>query len=384
MNQELRGKLGSQTVDQMVVTHQEQLKDEYLTQIKKRSELYEQSVREELEIRAKQALDTVIQRFTKPAPMERGIGLIDIKGTALLNVLKRNQEEMLLKLPELLQVELKIAENDILHVLSFDPLKRKTAINFFEIVLSQKNPEPLLKDPAVLYKKSQAEIEKIILRDGEYLAQELGLKDFHPEIKRVLGILRYRYSYAQNQFFHVGEVGWFAGLLASEIGFATTKTARQSGVLHDIGKAMDHEKEGGHAVIGADFIKQYNISPEVEYAVRAHHYEVQPDSPLDFAVIGADAISGARPGARRQTVNLYNQKVEAMSSIAESYNGVNRSLVLNGGRELRVIVDSRAVSDKRALELSSLIAGRIETECSYPGQIRVVILRETYAEAYAK
>jgi ribonuclease Y len=176
--------------------------------------------------------------------------------------------------------------------------------------------------------------------------------------------------------------------LASELGLTTKSreeggfdifTARRSGLLHDLGKAMDHELDGGHAVIGAKFIEDRGEDPIVVHAVRAHHYDIEPTRPLDYLVIGADAISGARPGARRSTMESYSQKLIALDGIARSFKGVTDCFVLNGGRECRVLVDSRKVSDQDALQLSQKIAKKIEEECNYPGQIKIVVIRETLA-----
>lgn len=222
-----------------------------------------------------------------------------------------------------------------------------------------------------------------IKHDGDHLAKELRLQNLHPEVRQMMGSLRFRYSYTQNQFFHCAEVGWLAGLIASELGSMPPLQARRSGLLHDLGKAMDHQLDGGHAVIGADFIKARGESPEVVHAVRAHHFDETPETNLAFTVIAADAISGARPGARRSTIESYNQKVNDLDEIARGFDGVNDCYVLNGGREIRVTVNGKKVDDLAALRLSKQIAAKIEEDLSYPGQIKVVIVRETYSFQYA-
>jgi ribonuclease Y len=235
-----------------------------------------------------------------------------------------------------------------------------------------------------LYDKTKSDVARKIESDGNRIAAELGQKDLNPEIKRMLGSLRYRYSFAQNQHFHVAEVGWLCGLLAAELGSVEHHHAKRAGLLHDVGKAMDHNQEGGHAVLGADFIKNHGEKEHIVHAVRAHHYEEQPTTDLCFLVIAADAISGARPGARRSTVTVYNQKIEALTTIAEGFRGVTKTLILNAGREVRVIVDGRRVNDEKALKMCREIADKIEEECQYPGQIKVVVIRETHAEATAR
>jgi ribonuclease Y len=180
----------------------------------------------------------------------------------------------------------------------------------------------------------------------------------------------------QNQFFHCSEVGWICGLLAAEIK-VDIRRARRSGLLHDIGKSMDHAAEGGHAVIGANFINDRGEDPEIVHNVRAHHYDEAPATDTAFLVIAADAVSGARPGARRSTIEAYNQKVTELQDIARSFPGVTDCYVLSGGRELRAMVNSKKVDDLQALDLSRKMAARIEDECNYPGQIKVVVVRET-------
>ncbi len=216
-----------------------------------------------------------------------------------------------------------------------------------------------------------------IKRDGDLIAKEIKQEDLHPEIKQMMGSLRYRYSFTQNQYFHCGEVGWLCGLLASELGGVETQRARRSGLLHDLGKSMDHAKDGGHAVIGADFIEARNEKPDVVHAVRAHHFDEQPSTDMAYLVIAADAISGARPGARRSTIETYTQKVTELEAIAKSFDGVTDCFILSGGREVRVLTDSHMIDDSKALTLSEQIATRIENECNYPGQIKVVVVRQT-------
>jgi ribonuclease Y len=178
-------------------------------------------------------------------------------------------------------------------------------------------------------------------------------------------------------------VGWLCGLLASELNLSI-KQARRAGMLHDIGKSMDHAMDGGHAVIGADFIKSRNESPDVVHAVRAHHFDEAPSTDLAYLVIAADAISGARPGARRNTIESYNQKVSELEAIAKSFNGVDDCYVLSGGREVRIIANGKTLSDSKALDLSRNVAQRIEAEVTYPGQIKVVVVRSTHSQETTK
>ncbi|RYG54274.1 HDIG domain-containing protein, partial [bacterium] len=282
---------------------------------------------------------------------------------------------------ELCGAELVISESNTFQIASYDPVRREVTTRLLEKLLHERSPnEDTVRR---LFEKTKNDVTRKIEADGNRIAAELSQKDLNPEIKKMLGTLRYRYSFAQNQHFHVGEVGWLCGLLASEIGVEIA-SAKRAGLLHDVGKAMDHSIEGGHAVIGADFIHVHGEKPHIVHAVRAHHYEEQPGTDLAFLVIAADAMSGARPGARRATVNLYNAKIEMLNNIADSFRGVTKTLVLNAGREVRVLVDGRRVGDEASLKLCRDIANKIEDECQYPGQIKVVVIRETHAEAMAK
>ena len=223
---------------------------------------------------------------------------------------------------------------------------------------------------------------KQIKKDGKRLFKDLKLKDVHPQIIHMMGALRYRYSFAQNQYFHCSEVGFLCGLLATELNLPLEE-ARRIGVLHDIGKAMDHSIDGGHAVIGANFIEEHGESKDVVHAVRAHHYDEEPQTDLAFLVIAADALSGARPGARRST-DSHMQKMGQLLEIGNSFEQVEDTFIMGAGREVRVWVDSQKVSDRDILNLSKQITQKIEEECNYPGLIKVTVVRQTEAINYAK
>ena len=218
--------------------------------------------------------------------------------------------------------------------------------------------------------------------DGRQICKKLRLKDVSFETQNMLGALRYRYSFAQNQYFHCEEVGWICGLLNAELSLVI-KPAQRAGLFHDIGKAMDHSIEGSHAVIGAEFLSKYNEEEQVLHAVRAHHHDVSPSTPLAYLVIVADSISGSRPGARRFTEDSYNQKMANLERIIDSFDNIEDAYIMNAGREMRVIVNNEKVDDQKALELSKLIARKIERECSYPGLIKVTVVRHSEVSATA-
>jgi ribonuclease Y len=359
-----------------------ELDHQFLLRAREKAGEVEAEMRAEAEIRAKRILDLAYSRFQRPAPTERGVGVVEIPNEDVKRRMLGPDGINIRTVADLCGVELNLTEANTFQVASFDPTKREVTTRLLERLVHEKAPNP--ETVRRLFDKVTKDVARKIESDGQRVAAELGQKDLHPEIKRMLGVLRYRYSFAQNQHFHVAEVGWLCGLLASEVGAADVSSARRAGLLHDVGKAMDHDQDGGHAVIGADFIKARNEKDPIVHAVRSHHFEETPSSDLAFLVIAADAISGARPGARRQTVSIYNQKIETLVAIADSFPGVHRTLIFNAGREVRVLVDSRRVSDRQALQLAQDITRRIEAECTYPGSIKVMVVRETQAEAIAR
>lgn len=336
----------------------------------------DESFREHSDAEAKHLLDTVISRFHRAYCAERGIPPVVFDN---LDQRKNFTPEVIQSLSEITGCEIYVESGlDYIGVAGFDPLRREFTRRLLERCKREKKPI----DPSWVRKVGeslQKDLFNMVKKDGDILAKELKLEGLHPEIKQMMGSLRYRYSFTQNQYFHCAEVGWLCGLLASELRSVSASVARRSGLLHDLGKSMDHEFEGGHAVIGADFIEKRGEKPEVVYAVRAHHFDVQPKHDLDFLVIAADAVSGARPGARRSTMESYNQKVSDLDAIARSFDGVSDCFVLNGGRECRVLVNGRKIDDVQALKIGQGIAQRIENEMQYPGQIKVVVVRETVA-----
>jgi ribonuclease Y len=368
--------------DEVKAQLHEELQNQILVDARKKATFYEEEVRANSEEIAKKLLATALNRFPRASSTERGIGIVEIPNDEVKRRMIGPDGANLALLQELSGLELAITDANTFQVIGFDPLKREITTRCLEKLLHERSPNP--ETVKRLFEKTKNDVARKIESDGNRVAAELGQKDLHPEIKKMLGTLRYRYSFAQNQHFHVAEVGWLCGILASELGSVDRSAAKRSGLLHDVGKAMDHNQEGGHAVIGADFIEQNGEKQNIVHAVRAHHYEEQPSTDLAFLVIAADAMSGARPGARRSTVSVYNAKIETLTAIAEGFKGVTKTLILSAGREVRVIVDGRRVNDDQSLAMCRQIADKIEEECQYPGQIKVVVIRETHAEAMAK
>lgn len=360
----------------------EQLEDSFQVDAKKRANRIEDEARANAEIIAKRILAIVLNRFHRPSCTERGIGTVEIASEEQKLKLLGPDGANLKALEQACGVDLSITEDNTVAIAGYDPVRRELTTRCLEKLLNEKRVDGSVVQRIV--EKTKADLLRKIEEDGRRVSNELNCSDLNIEIKKMLGALRYRYSFAQNQYFHVAEVGWLCGLLASELGGVKRKDAKRAGLLHDVGKAMDHSVDGGHAVIGAAFIESHGEAAHIVHAVKAHHYEEQPSTDLAFLVIGADAISGARPGARRQTVNTYNQKIEALSTIGDGFPGVTRTMIFNAGREVRVVVDAKKVNDLQSLRLCREIADKIEDECSYPGQIKVVVVRETHAEAFAK
>ncbi len=373
-------------VDQSKPEVQNEIIDELLREAQKRAQIQaeftEADIKEHAEVRAKDMLDTVLNRFQRSACPERGIAPVYYADEQAKKDFLSLGAEIYKTVQDNCGCDIIVEESmDMVGVAGFDPVRRELTRRVLERILKENRPGP--KNPVnkewvnKVSHNIKTEILRMIKHDGDALAKELKLDGLHPEIRQMMGSLRYRYSFTQNQYFHCGEVGWLCGLLASELKTVELKKARRSGMLHDLGKSMDHQLDGGHAVIGADFIQARNEAPDIVHAVRAHHFDEQPSTDMAYLVIAADAISGARPGARRSTIESYNQKVTALQDIAFSFDGVTDCFILSGGRECRVLVNGKKIDDHKALKLSAEIAKRIETECSYPGQIKVVVVRET-------
>jgi ribonuclease Y len=332
-----------------------------------------------VEQRAKRVLAIAIDRFARPYCPERGLGIVDFPDAHVRQLFLDKDRKTIGLIQEICGCDILIEEDsESIAIAGFDPVRREWTRRSLEKILKERksiHPELIRRKTA----DAKRELVKQIRQDGDNVCRELGVRDIHQEIRQMMGSLRYRYSFTQNQHFHCAEVGWLCGLLAGELKLPI-RLARRAGMLHDIGKSMDHAMEGGHAVIGADFIKLRNEAPEIVHAVRAHHFDEQPNSDLAFLVIAADAISGARPGARRSALESYTQKVTELEGIARSFPGVDDCYVLSGGREVRVIANEELLDDVKALALSKELAARIENEVSYPGQIKVVVVRNTYVQ----
>jgi ribonuclease Y len=262
----------------------------------------------------------------------------------------------------------------------FNPVRREVArISLMKLISNGRIHPARIED---VVKKVGQEVDLVIKEAGEQAAFELGVHGIHNELIKYVGQLKFRTSYAQNVLQHSVEVGFLCGIMASELGL-NLKLARRMGLLHDIGKAIDHEVEGPHALIGSKLAKKFGEAPEVVHAVAAHHEDVPPNSVYALLVQAADGLSGARPGARKELLENYIKRLEDLESIANSFQGVGNSYAIQAGREVRVIVESGIVSDEEAILLSRDIVKKIEESLTFPGQIKVTVIRETRAVEYA-
>jgi ribonucrease Y len=264
---------------------------------------------------------------------------------------------------------------------SFDPVRREVARQALSRLITDGRIHPARIEK--LIKDAEEEIEQIIKEAGEQAAYEANVHGLHPEILKTLGRLKYRTSYGQNQLHHAVEASKIAGMLAAELG-ANIELSKMGGLLHDLGKAMDHDQEGTHAMIGAEFAKRFKVPPVVVNAIASHHHEAEQESVEAILVEAADAISGARPGARRESLENYIKRVRTLEEIATSFKGVQSAYALQAGREIRILVKPDAIDDLGAMRLSKDISKTIEDSMQYPGQIQVTVIRETRAVGFAK
>ena len=263
----------------------------------------------------------------------------------------------------------------------FDPVRREVARRAMAALVLDGRIHPAQIEKIISDERN--DVERLIVEEGEQATFDAGVPGLHPEIMKKLGRLKFRTSYGQNQLAHAVESAQLAGVIAAELG-ADTEIAKAGGLLHDIGKAMDHEVEGTHAAIGAEFCKRYGVSANIVNVIGAHHHEVEQESVEAVIVEAADAISGARPGARRESLEQYIKRVRALEEIANSFDGVNQSYALQAGREIRVIVRPEDINDLESTRLARDVAKKIEEGMQYPGQIKVTVIRETRSVDYAK
>ena len=356
--------------------------DEARHEAAKQIRVIEDEARRDADKKSKKIIATAIQRYSSDFVSEATVSVVHLPSDDMKGRIIGREGRNIRALEAVTGMDLIIDDTPEAVIISgFDPIRREVARQSLEKLITDGRIHPARIEEVVA--KTNEEMEHTIKEAGEAATFELGIHGIHYEIVRLLGRLKYRSAYSQNQLQHVTEVGFLAGIMASELGL-NPKIFKRAGLLHDVGKAIDHEIEGSHAVIGADLLKKYGESPQIVHAVRAHHEDEKPDSILAVLIQAADALSGARPGARREMMENYVKRLEELERISRSFKGVEKAFAIQAGREVRVIVENSKVGDDEAVLLSKDIAKKIEQEMTYPGQIRVTVIRETRAVEYAR
>ena len=360
----------------------ERMEEEAKYEAAKRIKEIEDELREQATKRAQEIIALAVQRYAGEYVAEKTVSLVNLPAEEMKGRIIGREGRNIRAFEAATGVDLIIDDTpEAVIVSSFNPVRREVARLALERLVSDGRIHPARIEEVV--SQVEEEIEQSIKEAGNQAAFDLGIHDLHPELIKLVGRLRYRTSYGQNVYQHSLEVAFLCGIMAAELNL-NVKQAKRAGLLHDIGKAVDHEVEGGHAAIGAELARKYGESEEIIRAIAAHHDEPSPDNLLAVLVQAADALSGARPGARREMYETYVKRLQDLERIGRSFPGVEKAYAIQAGREVRVIVYSDRVSDEEALMLSREVAKKIEKELHYPGQIKVTVIREVRAVDYAK
>ena len=343
--------------------------------------LYEEA-KQNADKKAKELIMTSIQRCAAGYVAETTVSVVDLPNDDMKGRIIGREGRNIRTFESAAGIDLIIDDTPGAVILSgFDPIKREIARISLERLIADGRIHPTRIEEIVA--KVYSEMEDMIYEEGERAAFDAGIHGVHPEAIKLLGRLKYRTSYTQNVLQHSKEVAYIAGVMAAELG-ANVQVAKRAGLLHDIGKAVNHEMEGAHALIGAELARKYNETKRIVHAIEAHHYDVEPTTLEAVIISAADALSAARPGARREILESYVKRLKKLEEISNSFYGVETSYAIQAGREIRVIVNYEKISDDEAVMLASDIAKRIEKEVEYPGQIKVTVIRETRSFTYAR
>ena len=343
---------------------------------------YEQQTREEAESTAREIISTAIQRCAADHVAEATISVVPLPNDEMKGRIIGREGRNIRAIETMTGVDLIIDDTPEAITLScFEPVRREVARIAMEHLIADGRIHPARIEETI--EKARREVDATIKQEGERAVLEAGVTGIHPELVKLLGRLKYRTSYGQNVLSHSLEVSYLAGMMACELGIDPT-VARRAGLLHDIGKALDHEIEGSHVDIGVEVTRKYKESDAVIHAIQAHHNDVEPKTISACLVQAADAISAARPGARRENVENYIKRLEKLEEVASSFEGVESSYAIQAGREIRIMVKPEAISDDEMVLLAKKICKKIESDLEYPGQIKVNIIRESRAVEYAK
>jgi ribonuclease Y len=341
-----------------------------------------EEARENAEREAREIITTSIQRVVRDYVSESTISVVPIPNDAMKGRIIGREGRNIRALEAATGIDLIIDETPEAVIISgFDPLRREIAKVSLERLMHDGRIHPTRIEEIV--EKVKVDIDKLMYEETEKIIFELGLSDFHPELIKVLGRLKYRTSYGQNNLYHAREASYICGIMASELGL-DVRLARRGALLHDIGKAVSHEEEGPHAMLGAEIAKKYGESPQIVNAIAAHHEQVEPICPESVLVAAAEALSAARPGARREALESYVKRLEKLESLATGHKGVQKAYAIQAGREIRVIVRQEDITDAESFQLSRELAKKIEQELTYPGQIKDTVIRESRYVEYAK
>lgn len=374
----ISGLTSEQAKDYLLKTVEEDVKIDTAKLIKE----MEHRAKEEADKKAKEYVVTAIQKCAADHVAETTISVVQLPNDEMKGRIIGREGRNIRTLETLTGVDLIIDDTPEAVILSgFDPIRREVARIALEKLIVDGRIHPARIEEMV--EKAQKEVETMIREEGEAATLEVGVHGIHPELVRLLGRMKFRTSYGQNALKHSIEVAQLSGLLAAEIG-VDVRTAKRAGLLHDIGKSVDHDMEGSHIQIGVDLCRKYKESPIIINAVEAHHGDVEPESLIACIVQAADTISAARPGARRETLETYSNRLKQLEDISNGFKGVEKSFAIQAGREIRVMVVPEQVSDADMVLMARDISKKIEAEMEYPGQIKVNVIRESRVTDYAK
>ncbi|GKS59724.1 ribonuclease Y [Nitrospira sp.] len=341
-----------------------------------------EEAKENAEREAREIIARSIQRVTRDYVSEATISVVPIPNDAMKGRIIGREGRNIRAIEAATGIDLIIDETPEAVIISgFDPMRREIAKISLERLMHDGRIHPTRIEEVV--EKVKVDVEKLMIEEAEKVIFEVGLSDFHPEIVKILGRLKYRTSYGQNNLYHAREAAYICGIMASELGL-DVRLAKRGALLHDIGKAVSHEEEGPHAMLGAEIAKKYGESEKIVNAIAAHHEQVEPICPETVLVASAEALSAARPGARREALESYVKRLEKLESLATTQKGVQKAYAIQAGREIRVIVKQEDLTDSESFQLSRELAKRIEQELTYPGQIKVTVIRESRYVEYAK
>lgn len=348
----------------------------------KRVRLVEEQAKEEADQKAKKIVTLAIERLAGDFVTERTVSVVHLPNDDMKGRIIGREGRNIRALEAATGIDLIVDDTPESVIISgHNPIRREIARMSLEKLISDGRIHPGRIEEVV--RKSEQEVDEAIREAGQKAIFDVGVHGIHPEIVKLLGRLKFRYSYAQNVLLHSIEAAFICGAMAAELGL-NERQARRAALLHDIGKAVDHEVEGSHAIIGAELARKYGESPKIVNAIAAHHEEVKAETILAPLVDASDALSGARPGARREMVETYVRRLEELERISNSFKGVEKSYAVQAGREIRIIVQSNVVSDEEAARMAREVALKIESEMTYPGQVKVTVIREVRAVDYAR